>query len=85
MRTALAVAEARGVILLTAGMANLKVYEYSPQEVKIALTGRGNADKKEVARMIQIFLGVKRLPRWDDETDAMAIAITGLGKRLGEI
>ncbi|MBI3627391.1 MAG: crossover junction endodeoxyribonuclease RuvC [Candidatus Sungbacteria bacterium] len=78
VKTALAVAEARGIILLTAEMSNLRVYEYTPQEIKIALTSRGNADKKQVAAMIRLLLHLSRLPKLDDETDAMAIALTAL-------
>lgn len=78
VKTAMMVAEARGVILLTAQSANLKVYEYAPQEIKIALTSRGNADKKQVAAMAKAVLKTNYTPRWDDESDAMAIAITGL-------
>ena len=51
VKTALSVAEARGVILLTAKIADRTVYEYTPQEVKISLTSQGNADKQQVAAM----------------------------------
>lgn len=78
VRTALAVAEARGIILLTAEMAGLKVYEYAPQEIKIALTSSGSAGKVQVARMVKALLGIRHFPRWDDESDAMAIALTAL-------
>lgn len=77
-KTALAVAESRGAILLTAKIANLTVYEYAPQEIKIAAASKGNATKNEVARMVQILFKLQRLPRWDDETDAIAIALTGI-------
>lgn len=78
VKTALSVAEARGVILLTANLANLTVYEYAPNQVKIAITGSGNAAKADMLRMIQKLLAVTVDHRWDDETDAVAIAITGL-------
>ena len=78
VKTAMRVAEARGVILLTAQMANLRVYEYTPQEIKIALTGHGNADKRQVATMVKTILRNTQSPRFDDESDAMAIAITAL-------
>ena len=84
VKTALAVAEARGIILLTAVLANRRVYEYTPQEIKIALTSRGNAEKRDVARMIRTLLHLTSLPRMDDETDAIAIAITGLIVRKSE-
>ncbi len=78
VKTALAVAEARGIILLTAAMADLRVYEYTPQEVKMALTGNGAASKAQVAAMAKTLLGIRTSPRWDDETDAIAIALTAL-------
>lgn len=78
VKTALSVAEARGVILLTAQIANLRVYEYAPQEVKIALTSRGDAKKPQVAAMAKAMLKMTSLPQWDDESDAIAIALTGL-------
>lgn len=80
-KTALSVAEARGVILLTANLANLTVYEYAPNQVKIAITGSGNAAKADMLRMIQKLLAVTVDHQWDDETDAVAIAITGLVTR----
>lgn len=76
-KTALSVAEARGIILLTAKIANLTVYEYAPSEIKIAATGNGAASKRDVARMLEILLG--SIPAgFDDESDAIAIALTGL-------
>lgn len=78
VKTAMSVAEARGVILLTAENANLKVYEYTPQQIKIALTGNGGAPKQQVAAMIRSILKRNMRPRWDDESDAVAVAITGL-------
>lgn len=78
VKTAFEVAEARGIILLTAEIAARRVYECSPQEVKIALTGQGNATKQQVAAMAKQILKLHALPRLDDESDAMAIAITGI-------
>lgn len=77
-KTAMSIAEARGVILLTAEMAGRRVYEYAPQEIKIALTGMGNAGKTQVAGMVNALLHLTQSTRWDDESDAMAIALTGL-------
>ncbi|OHA01642.1 MAG: crossover junction endodeoxyribonuclease RuvC [Candidatus Sungbacteria bacterium RIFCSPHIGHO2_02_FULL_49_12] len=77
-KTAMSIAEARGVILLTAAMAGHRVYEYAPQEIKIALTGIGNAGKAQVAGMVSALLHLTKPTYWDDESDAMAIAITGL-------
>ena len=59
-KTAIAVAEARGVALLTAGKSGLKVYEYTPPEVKRALTGDGRADKKAVQKMVMLALGTEK-------------------------
>lgn len=78
VRTALTVAEARGIILLTAHRADIKVYECTPQQVKIALTGNGRATKTQVAHMLNASLKFERRPRLDDETDAIAIALTAL-------
>lgn len=78
-KTALAVAEARGVILLTAHELGLRVYECTPLEVKLAVSGYGRADKKQVRAMVGRLIGsgaVEKLP--DDVTDAIAIAITAL-------
>jgi crossover junction endodeoxyribonuclease RuvC len=54
------------------------VYEYSPQEIKIATTGYGKAGKKEVEGMVQKILHLKAMPKRDDETDAIAVGITHL-------
>ena len=77
-KTALKVAEARGAILATAGSASLPVIECSPQQVKLAVTGYGGADKKAVAIMIPQLLMLPKKKRLDDELDAIAIGITAL-------
>jgi len=76
--TALGVAEARGVVLAAAGKANLPVIECSPQQVKLAVTGHGGADKKAVAAMIPRLLALSPKKRLDDELDAIAVGITAL-------
>ncbi|MCI2115306.1 MAG: crossover junction endodeoxyribonuclease RuvC [Acidaminococcus sp.] len=76
--TAIAVGQARGVILLSAAMANLPVYEYTPIQIKQAITGTGRADKKQVTYMVTKLLHLKEEPKPDDVADALAIAITGL-------
>jgi len=76
-KTALQVAEARGIILLTAKIANRRVYEYAPSEVKIAVTGNGAATKGDIARIMKLLVG-HTPTKYDDESDAVAIAITGL-------
>lgn len=76
--TALRVAEARGVILYEAICSGLEIFEYSPQEIKIAVTGYGKAGKKEVETMTLKLLSLKTAPKYDDEMDAQAIGITHL-------
>lgn len=78
IKTAVGVAEARGAILSAAGSASLPVVEYSPQQVKSAVTGHGGADKGAVARMIPKLLILPKKKRLDDELDAIAIGITAL-------
>ena len=73
--TVMPVAHARGVILTTLEMHNIPVYEFAPKEVKQILTGYGTASKKEVEQMVKISLNVENLPKLDDTTDAIAIAI----------
>ena len=76
-KTAIAVAESRGVILLTAALAGLSVFEYTPLQIKKALTGDGNADKKQVKKMIQLTLRANVPVRaQDDLYDAIAAGLT---------
>ncbi len=81
-KTALAVAEARGAVLAAAGAAHLSVYEFSPGQVKVAVTGHGSADKAAIARMIPHLITLPVKKRLDDELDAIAIAIAGLTRRM---
>lgn len=74
-KTALAVAEARGVILLTAERHVRSIGEYTPLEVKLALTGYGRADKEQVRRMVETIFRGADLPPGDDAIDAIAIAL----------
>jgi crossover junction endodeoxyribonuclease ruvC len=74
--TVMPVAHARGVILTVLEQHHIKIYEYTPMEVKQILTGYGRADKKEVEQMVKISLGVEKLPKLDDTVDSIAIAIT---------
>ncbi|MBQ6498506.1 MAG: crossover junction endodeoxyribonuclease RuvC [Ruminococcus sp.] len=74
--TAIYVAEARGVILLAASQANIPVYEYTPLQVKTAVTGYGKALKPQVMEMTRRLLHLKEVPKPDDTADALAIAIT---------
>ncbi len=77
-KTALGVAEARGAILAAAGIASLPVIECSPQQVKIAVTGHGGADKAAIANMVPRLLILPKKKRLDDEMDAIAVGITAL-------
>jgi crossover junction endodeoxyribonuclease RuvC len=74
-RTAMRVAEARGVALLCAARARLIVAEYTPQEVKLSVTGNGGADKKQVQRMLTLVLALEEPITQDDVADAVAIAL----------
>lgn len=76
--TALGVAEARGTVLSVAGLAGLPIIECSPQQVKLAVTGYGNADKHAIARMVPRLLVLPEKKRLDDEIDAIAIGISAL-------
>jgi crossover junction endodeoxyribonuclease RuvC len=74
-KTAIAVGQARAMALLTAAELKIRVAEYSPLEVKLAVTGYGRADKKQVQHMVKTLLGLSEIPKPDDAADALAIAI----------
>ena len=74
VQTAFGVGQARGVVLLAAAQHGVPVREATPNEVKSAIAGYGAADKEQVARMVQLVLGMAELPRPDDASDALAIA-----------
>lgn len=74
--TAIAVGEARGVILLAASEAGIPVTSYAPQEIKHSLTGSGSAQKQQVGRMVRLTLRLPSIPTPDDTADALAIALT---------
>ncbi len=82
IKTAVGVAEARGAILAAAGMLSIPVVEYSPQQIKSAVTGHGGADKPAVARMVPKLLSLSEKKRLDDEIDAIALGITALASGL---
>lgn len=77
-KTALAVAEARGAVLAACGKTSCPVIEFSPAQVKIAVSGYGSADKKAIALMIPRLIELPKKKRLDDELDAIAVAIAGL-------
>lgn len=72
---AMSVGQARGVVLLALARNNVPVYEYSPNEVKSAISGYGSADKVQVQQMVKAVLGLDSIPKPDDAADALAIAI----------
>lgn len=74
-KTAILVAEARGVILLAAYRKAVLIHEYTPLQVKQAVVGYGRAEKKQVQAMITTILGLKKVPKPDDTADALALAI----------
>lgn len=73
--TGIAVAEARGVLLLTAAQKNIPIYSYTPMQVKSAVVGYGRAEKEQVMEMTRRLLGLKAVPHPDDAADALALAI----------
>ena len=74
--TGIAVAEARGIVLLVAAQKNLPVYEYTPNEIKKSLTGYGAATKTQISEMVRVHLNLEKKPKPDDAADALAAAIT---------
>lgn len=78
VRTAIAVGQGRGVILLTLAQAGLPVGEYTPLEIKQSVVGYGGADKQQVQHMVRALLSLKEIPRPDDAADALAVAICHL-------
>lgn len=73
--TGITVGQARGVVLLLAAQHKLRIEEFTPTAVKSAVCGDGRADKRQIGKMVQLLLGLKRLPQHDDTTDAIAIAL----------
>lgn len=74
--TAMTVAQARGVVLLAGRQAGLDIHEYTPLQIKQALTSYGRAEKRQVQEMVRVVLGLKETPKPDDCADALAAAIT---------
>ncbi len=73
--TAMSVSQARGVVLLLGRQQDLELHEYTPLQIKQAVTGYGKADKKQVQEMVKIILGLQVVPKPDDAADALAAAI----------
>lgn len=74
--TGINVAHARGVLLLAAVHSCGKLFEYTPLQIKQAMTGYGRADKKQIQEMVRIYLNLPKIPRPDDAADALAVALT---------
>jgi len=98
IKTGISVAHARGVIMLAGELAGIPVFEYKPNEIKLAIAGHGHADKSQMARMIKLHLkncevprsGLKQAAKWDtvkqdDAVDAVAVAVTHLQIRKFKI
>ncbi len=88
-KTAMIVGHARGVIIVTARLNNAEVFEYTPNQIKVAITGYGAAQKPQVQSMVQKLLNLKDIPKPDDTADALACAIChynsrGLLKKIQE-
>ena len=75
-KTAMKVSEARGVILYEAGINNLQVAEYTPLQIKVAVTGYGKSDKNQVVFMVNKLINVNKPIKYDDEYDAIAVGLT---------
>lgn len=76
-KTVMSISESRGVILLAAVKCGIDIFEYTPLQIKMALTGYGMAEKGQVERMTRALLGLKEIPKPDDIADALAIAVCG--------
>jgi len=77
-KTVITVAQSRGVLLMTAAAREIEIAEYTPLQVKQAVTGFGNADKRQVQIMVQKILAIDKIPKPDDAADALAIALCHL-------
>ncbi len=81
-KTVMSVGEMRGVIMLTLANHDLRVLEFTPMQIKQAISGYGGADKNQVQRMVRLILGIKEEMRPDDAADALAIAICGVNNKI---
>ncbi len=79
--TAMSVGQARGVVFLAAAKAGLSIFEYTPMEIKQAVSGYGGADKRQIQKMVQVILELDRSPSPDDAADALAVAICHLNHK----
>lgn len=74
-KTAIAVAQARGVLVSQAAIRDIPIYEYTPLQIKQSVTGYGRADKSQVQQMVKLLLGLNAIPKPDDAADGLAVAI----------
>lgn len=81
VKTAMSVAQARGVILLCCAEKGCPIYEYSPSEIKLSVAGYGRADKTQIQKMVKTLLNLKQIPKPDDAADALAVALCYLSQR----
>lgn len=84
-KTVIGVGQVRGVILLVGEIHGLNIFNYTPLQVKTAITGYGRADKKDVQRMVQVLFGLKEIPKPDDAADAIAIGVCHSNNYLANI
>ena len=83
VKTAMMVSQARGVILLSCVKAGMKeIHEYTPLQVKMAMSGYGRAEKSQVMKMVVTLLNLKEIPKPDDAADALAIAVCHFNSRV---
>jgi crossover junction endodeoxyribonuclease RuvC len=75
LKTVIKVSQAKGVILLSLEKQKIPIFEYTPLQIKMATTGFGKADKKQMQKMVQILLNLKDIPKPDDAADGLAIAM----------
>lgn len=73
--TAMAVAQARGVVMLVGKQSKLEIHEYTPLQIKMGLTGYGRASKQQIQEMVRVLLGLQQIPKPDDAADALAVAL----------
>ena len=79
-KTASRVSEARGMIIYVSVLNKLKIFEYTPLEIKTTITGHGRADKEQVQTMVLKLVNLSQKPKFDDEVDAIATALTCLAR-----
>lgn len=75
-KTAMRVSEARGIIIYEAINAEIPIYEYTPMQIKVAVTSDGNSDKERIVKMVKILIDIPKKKTQDDEYDAIAVALT---------